>query len=204
MGEGFRSKLICLPAGAKICRLFAQVVCWLTFLHFSPPVHRLDCDVRELLINNWDLICFYLLIAYLLLLCPLSSNPITLPNTEAFPFFYVKIFILLYCSFGTDILYSSLPVVHIVCWKDPPMAANMSLRGVGNLVLACHQSIPSIDILLILALPNDPHTFPGSNFLKAKRRTILSCLQDLGVTNAERWMTFQMWRLQRIPSLMFP
>ena len=55
-----------------------------------PPVHRPDCDVRELLINNWDLICFYLLIAYLLLLCPLSSNPITLLNTEAFSFFYVK------------------------------------------------------------------------------------------------------------------
>ena len=60
------------------------------------------------------------------------------------------------------------------------MAANISLRGVGNLVVACHQSIPSIDILLILALPNDPHTFPDSNFLKAKSRTILSCLQDLG------------------------
>ena len=112
-------------------------------------------------------------------LCPLSSNPITLANTEAFFFFYVKKR-LLHCSFGTNILYFSLPVVHFACRKDPLIAAKVSLHGVGNLVLACHQSIPSIDILLILALPNDPHTFPDSNFLKAKCRTILSCLQDLG------------------------
>ena len=82
------------------------------FSPFSPPVH-------QLLINNWDLIFFYLLIAYLLLLCPLSGNPIMLPNTKAFSFFYIKKR-LLYCSFGINVLYFSPPVVYILTAEKTP------------------------------------------------------------------------------------
>ena len=111
-GGRFQVKINLSSRRSEIFRLFAQLVRWLAFLHFSPPVHWL-------LINNWDLIFFYLLIAYLLLLCPLSGNPIMLPNWEAFSLFYIKKR-LLYCSFGTNVLYFSLPVVYILTAEKTP------------------------------------------------------------------------------------
>ena len=58
------------------------------------------------------------------ILCPLSSNPITSSNIEAFSF--------LFFSQKRD----------LVCGKDSHVAAILSLQGVGsNLVCACHHSL---------------------------------------------------------------
>ena len=88
----------------------------------------LDDDVRGALINNWGLTCFYLLIAYLLLLCPPSSNPITLTNVEAFPFFML---ICLSCKYNHRIL-AFLSELHFV-WRKKSGRFFLEINELGNL-----------------------------------------------------------------------